>query len=70
MIAMASAAVTEGYAQDDTEGDAQDESLCAISVQRSQRFSIHLIFSLLSIMFFSKFISEVVLIITLAETNQ
>lgn len=36
MIAMSNAAVTEGYAQ--------DESLCAISVQASQLVSIHLIF--------------------------
>lgn len=61
---------TEGCAQDGIEGYAWDEFLCAISVHRSQRFSIHLIFSLLSITFFSKFISEVVLIITLAKTNQ
>lgn len=53
MIAMFSAAVTEE--------NAQDNSFCAISVQRLQLFSIPLIFYLLSIMSFSKFISEVFL---------
>lgn len=70
MIAVSSIAVTEDSARDGTEGYAWDESLCAISAQRSQRFSIHLISSLLSITFFSKFISQVVLIITVAKTNQ